>query len=1270
MAEDGAGVSSEFKFFEEFSKNEELISIEDDGIQLRSSSCYVNEDDFDGEVTDCALHYLYSQFKKNIEKESHFETFFLKNKCPHLLAAAVARVTRDELKLTDLSECQLRENGEVHNIRVLDASKLQDVIRHKVHEICEQWRQNPIFTSEKQKSWPVSCCAVKNTRRRMEDKHVLIPDLNIFFGLEDKSPQGFFAIFDGHAGTEAANYASVHLHHHIVRHPDYSVDIHAAVKDGFKKTDDLFIEKCKRENLKCGCTAICSLIQENALHIAWVGDSQAFLIEKGIIKDVVTPHRPSREDERKRVEEQGGCVVYFGTWRVNGTLAISRAIGDSEFKPYVCSEPDIVTIPRVGNEDFLIMACDGLWDVTTPEDAALTVYKCLINAPDNIDDISEKLVQLAVQRGSTDNITIIVIFLRDPKEISQDGVPEPLKNALNVAIHQESKLPDGIITNGESPTKIPNNLWMNKDEDAQLLEENRIQVGTESKVENIAEYFLPQTEEETKNMFSIETLNLESNNQISLSTFDSAGAMAMPTPPQSPKSETKLSPQIVPIDVGVLETDSNVVSHSNLSPSAPVFIPHSFLAQMQPNATQTEVKLDADYDAMAEDAVFVGPIPDTAPVAEDVVDDESEEGEDWRYLTGSGVDANAPTQQVCDLFTHKSTEATELKLDFDPLVAEMEVVIDTKEVARSENTFESTQSAQFVGLQLDFDPFVPERNFEEISEVKKVEDKDKVDEMQLIDSKENTWTAADENSQIETCLMDIIADEPFKDSLNRVVDLMAESEHDLMPASSKEDDLMPASSKEDALMIESAPQLAASPVKEVNDDFSAPSVVSEKQMHAPEEDALMAESAPQLAASPVKEVNEDFSAPSVGSEEQMHMAAAEENALTVETAPQLAASPVKEVNGDLWVPSVVSEEQIHATAAAEKEEEESAVETPKSKEESKSKQVEPAAARKVAASKSPTKTPVSKSKMSAAASTARTSPTAKPITQRNVVPKPATTLGIEKKMATKSSAKTDKPLTKTKATATSTSPSRPEVVRSTKSSSVQAMTTSRPVAASLTKSRSAEAKTTTSTTRNVGGASKLGLKKTLATSTVKTTTTVTSRANAPTSATSTVKRATASTFPRNTTTKTSASASASANTKDSKETVNKQILTKTTTTTTSRSVAPAKTAPVTMKKTTTTTLTRPATTLKKAASATSAAAATVAATVKQKRPTTAPPARPRPRTASGLKNGPEGHKKEKGTLDEKTKEGVGHGDEAAVGNNEDSANPNQRENGSGSGDLA
>lgn len=81
----------------------------------------------------------------------------------------------------------------------------------------------------------------------------------------------------------------------------------------------------------------------------------------------------------ERIIEQGGSVLMLsGTWRVNGLLAVSRAIGDAKYKPHVTGVPEIKTIPLDGNEDFLILACDGLWDFMSEQEAAEIVYNSLL----------------------------------------------------------------------------------------------------------------------------------------------------------------------------------------------------------------------------------------------------------------------------------------------------------------------------------------------------------------------------------------------------------------------------------------------------------------------------------------------------------------------------------------------------------------------------------------------------------------------------------------------------------------------------------------------------------------------------------------------------------------------------------------------------------------------------------------------------------------------------------------------------------------------------
>lgn len=85
------------------------------------------------------------------------------------------------------------------------------------------------------------------------------------------------------------------------------------------------------------------------------------------------------QGEQKRIEASGGCVLFIGgCHRVNGRLAVSRAIGDNGLKDMVIGEPDVVSIGLNGNEDFFLMACDGLWDFVEEDEVALMVYEMLV----------------------------------------------------------------------------------------------------------------------------------------------------------------------------------------------------------------------------------------------------------------------------------------------------------------------------------------------------------------------------------------------------------------------------------------------------------------------------------------------------------------------------------------------------------------------------------------------------------------------------------------------------------------------------------------------------------------------------------------------------------------------------------------------------------------------------------------------------------------------------------------------------------------------------
>ncbi|XP_042494997.1 probable protein phosphatase 2C 11 [Macadamia integrifolia] len=114
-------------------------------------------------------------------------------------------------------------------------------------------------------------------------------------------------------------------------------------------------------------------------------------------------HKPDRSDERQRIEQAGGFIIWAGTWRVGGILAVSRAFGDKLLKPYVVAEPEIQE-EEIDGVEFLIIASDGLWNVVSNTDAV-----AIVRGISDAEAASRKLIEEAYARGSSDNITCVVV---------------------------------------------------------------------------------------------------------------------------------------------------------------------------------------------------------------------------------------------------------------------------------------------------------------------------------------------------------------------------------------------------------------------------------------------------------------------------------------------------------------------------------------------------------------------------------------------------------------------------------------------------------------------------------------------------------------------------------------------------------------------------------------------------------------------------------------------------------------------------------------------
>ncbi|KAG5844462.1 hypothetical protein ANANG_G00162780 [Anguilla anguilla] len=233
--------------------------------------------------------------------------------CPFSLAAGLARATADDILQGDLSVYHLNKTVEegTDPFPQLESVKLARLVFNKLCETCCLWLKDFPHRRRQHRYYETSIHAIKNMRRKMEDKHVVIPDFNTLFNLQ---------------------------------------------------------------HLRCGTTGVVTFLRGTTLHVAWLGDSQS-----------------------------------------QRSLSVSRAIGDSEHKPYICGDADHSRFPLDGTEDYLILACDGFYDTVSPDEAVRVVSDHLQENSGDSTMVAHKLVASARDAGSSDNITVIVVFLRDPR---------------------------------------------------------------------------------------------------------------------------------------------------------------------------------------------------------------------------------------------------------------------------------------------------------------------------------------------------------------------------------------------------------------------------------------------------------------------------------------------------------------------------------------------------------------------------------------------------------------------------------------------------------------------------------------------------------------------------------------------------------------------------------------------------------------------------------------------------------------------------------------
>jgi serine/threonine protein phosphatase PrpC len=278
-------------------------------------------------------------------------------------------------------------------------------------------------------------------RLEMEDAHICKE-------LPSKLDHTLLAVFDGHGGSGAAIWVAQKLIYILENNNEWKEYLKneeenpqlvgKAMRHAFLDADELlraFQEEGGPGADTSGCTSVVCIITPKHIICANAGDSRCVLGTNGGVIPMSFDHKPYDTLERERIENAGGTVQWK---RVDGDLAVSRALGDFQFKTSstlppeqqkVSPEPDIIVHERVDTSDeFLLLACDGLWDVmSNPE--ATDIGRSLFNLGEsNMMLFAEEMIDIALDKGSRDNISAVAMKLPGAKISTDGGGVQALRN--------------------------------------------------------------------------------------------------------------------------------------------------------------------------------------------------------------------------------------------------------------------------------------------------------------------------------------------------------------------------------------------------------------------------------------------------------------------------------------------------------------------------------------------------------------------------------------------------------------------------------------------------------------------------------------------------------------------------------------------------------------------------------------------------------------------------------------------------------------------------
>ncbi|CAN8239549.1 unnamed protein product [Cochlearia groenlandica] len=377
------------------------------------------------------------------------------------------------------SELSLSDNGRVPTAQVLIAGVNQDtnvedgsgvtasevVIRLQGENNDHIARGRSVYELDCIPLW--GTVSIQGNRSEMEDAVAVLPHflklpIKMLMGdHEGMSPSlthltgHFLGVYDGHGGYQVADYCRDRLHFALAEEIERIKDELCKRNTGegrqvqwekvftscFLTVDGEISGKIGRPavgssdsvlevvaSATVGSTAVVALVCSSHIVVSNCGDSRAVLFRSKEAMPLSVDHKPDRDDEYARIERAGGKVIQWQGARVLGVLAMSRSIGDRYLKPYVIPEPEVTFMPRSREDDCLILACDGLWDVMSNQEVCEIARRRILmwhkkhgapplaergkGADPACQAAAEYLSVLALRKGSKDNVSVIVVDLK------------------------------------------------------------------------------------------------------------------------------------------------------------------------------------------------------------------------------------------------------------------------------------------------------------------------------------------------------------------------------------------------------------------------------------------------------------------------------------------------------------------------------------------------------------------------------------------------------------------------------------------------------------------------------------------------------------------------------------------------------------------------------------------------------------------------------------------------------------------------------------------